>query len=97
MNEILVLMKPIFIKDGSSEIAGNDASLYSSDDTNLFISLIFTDAWLPPVYCTFVCEINNNNNNIYTIGPQSHRQEQQKQRRNRIQPYDVSQFILWLS
>ena len=43
LNEILVLMELIFIRDGSFDIAGNDASLYSRDDINLFISLICTD------------------------------------------------------
>ena len=32
LNEILVLMELIFIRDGSFDIAGNDASLYSRDD-----------------------------------------------------------------
>ena len=64
-------MELIFIRDGSFDIAGNDASLYSCDDINLFISLICTDVRLSPVYCTFVCKINNNNNNndiyVYNI------------------------------
>ena len=58
LNGILVLMKLIYIRDGSLDSSGNDASLYSHDDINLFISLICTDVWLSPAYCTFVCKIN---------------------------------------
>ena len=58
----------IFIRDGSFDISVNDASLYSREDINLFISLICTsDVWLSPFYYTFVCEINNNNNNNNNI------------------------------
>ena len=43
LNELVVLIYLIFIRDGSFDIAGNDASLYSRDDINLSISLMCTD------------------------------------------------------
>ena len=42
LNEVLVLMELIFIRDGSFDISGNGAPLYSRDDISLFISIICT-------------------------------------------------------
>ena len=44
LNEVLVLMELIFIRDGSFDISGNAAPLSSCDEINLFVSLIgFSD------------------------------------------------------
>ena len=42
VNEILVLVKLFFIRNGSFDISGNFAPLYSRDDINLFIPRICT-------------------------------------------------------
>jgi len=64
LNEKLVVLELIFIRNDSFDISGNGAPLYSCDNIILFISLICTsDVWFSPVYYTFVCEINTNNHN----------------------------------
>ena len=42
LDGVLALMELIFIRDGSFDISGNDAPLYSRDEINLFNSISCT-------------------------------------------------------